>query len=842
MDLLAEKVIICISSQTESGVKHMLKKSIKIIVLLIVIVFGSILIASFIADGDEFGTDNTNTEETSYINPRKITNKPKLNKKIYFDDSFSQTVVTKTEDGEYVSEYFDNEDEYTQYIKENKDIIIEETAATIEDFPSEEIDNVVYKEDNLFAFHVDDASEANVDVSVFSYSPNYNINPLDAKKDFVNPSTVYSVSPYFVGTVAVDLKKFKDTEADEVKVYGATYGSISTDDWEELESTVNEDNIMFFYMNSQGKPYDLYFVKDYDKSDATKKYNESILSMDRAEIGDDLSSVLNAVADKVGKSNGSLGSIYQSISANDKEIPIDDDKINYIYRVSCRRVWYGMWRPVVYTTNDTPEMRECIQEDYTKLTSTIPFGYGRKMKVIKVNKPIYKLIVNHYKKTSRPYSEVDDVNYLKTFDYRNTSDEDWVAQYYCYGLNVEKEEEDSDEGYARPGKSTQMILKCDAPKKFNPLVDTLNTLNYGDSNHEGHCAGLSYYYSYLYTYGHIPASVPGRYNIGDDPKNATLLDRGLDDFKNKDDSKFKEMICAAHEYENTDQFKSIMYYASRSVITHNQVINIINELRNNNVVHMSFLAYGADTGDTPIGNHEVLIYDYQNTVRTDTDGKAWHEYNFFVYDTNLHYEKKKFFSKEPKEAIFTITFPFYSFEDEDADKVCPIYSYSPFGNDYGFDSDKIYGATTLIKTGKDNSKVILMPQNPCFWTVEHKIIFDNMEESINEEESFIQAEPRAFIRINWKSLNLNTNYNIMPTFLKDEETDEIIIDPSTGEEIVTFDVNNASKEEVLACIKQYYMKRGKEIPEEFETEEFMTFSEYHQKYKDKNSEQSIKPE
>lgn len=178
---------------------------------------------------------------------------------------------------------------------------------------------------------------------------------------------------------------------------------------------------------------------------------------------------------------------------------------------------------------------------------------------------------------------------------------------------------------------------------FDPYKDELPFQNFGSKyNKSGNCAGIAYLTSYLYNQGTFPSN--GNYgditwNLTTDKDNATLMDAGLEDYKDKsfidknsgwndvfiDDGltsgerEFVKMIGAAWK-ETNDTFSFNDYLIdNQHGISWDNAEAIINRLDQGKIVTIGLAMKN--------GGHMMNIYDYYYVNNN--------EVLFRVYDNNI---------------------------------------------------------------------------------------------------------------------------------------------------------------------------------------------------------------
>lgn len=243
-----------------------------------------------------------------------------------------------------------------------------------------------------------------------------------------------------------------------------------------------------------------------------------------------------------------------------------------------------------------------------------------------------------------------------------------VYTYYIYDEDV------FTSNYASGGTSpsSEGIKYASFVDGFSPFVDTLPFPNFGNEISEGGvCAGFSQITSELFNNGTL--SLPSAtfeykgkvysYDITADEENATLLDKGLSDYKDANFTKKHTGLFSGlldKDLNNAEENFSTMigYYWRLSNDIYNWkeyakgaagrdgdnddwliassydgtvVRSLLSELDNNRICNASFVVMDRDTKNYEGSGHRINIYGYQ---KYDTNNAQLDGYLFYVYDNN----------------------------------------------------------------------------------------------------------------------------------------------------------------------------------------------------------------
>lgn len=293
-----------------------------------------------------------------------------------------------------------------------------------------------------------------------------------------------------------------------------------------------------------------------------------------------------------------------------------------------------------------------------------------------------------------------------------------ILFFYCDYYDILNEEEKA----AREAEEQERL------SHFVPEIDTLPFANFPSEYAGGNCVGIAHLTSYLYNNKTFPSS--GSYRIGfknvewdltTDEENATLMDRGLLDYKganfvnkhrdedgvltknlSEGERQFVDMIaCAWKEGNKKAVVNDYALFVGKSY-EYELVEKMMDYIDNNKILDVSLLLSDNQ-------RHAVNIYDYHYD---EEDKDVIH---FSVYDNNYPYASIA--SNKKKLDSFTLNIKIYR-DDQD----------NPIGFDYEY--HPITGSSDYYAASKDGCNYIL-------FSMHSMVVADDQWNVFNERRNLL---------------------------------------------------------------------------------------------------------
>ncbi|MCR5212516.1 MAG: thrombospondin type 3 repeat-containing protein [Lachnospiraceae bacterium] len=311
----------------------------------------------------------------------------------------------------------------------------------------------------------------------------------------------------------------------------------------------------------------------------------------------------------------------------------------------------------------------------------------------------------------------------------------YYLSYWTYDDELGISEEMGTDAWAQGGTSASGMEKFSDNETF-PFTNFGSYISNG-----GNCAGITGFTAALYNKGSVPAT--GSFDFGEglgtisydltkDIENATLLDRGLKDYKDEsfvtdrsakdyslDNSKltageldFVNAIGCYWGVANTRPTEPGWNDELRSPLKRETIENMKAMLDKNKVIILSAsiyepqkLANGITSKEAFIGGHSILLYGYSEYKKVDPYGDEHIHTDFYVYDPNCpnnHTTNIMYFEEYtvPEHGYFAEQFSITGGQ-------MIAYSYNPIGSYCMYDCAGILDQTYLSITDEDYNSLIV---------------------------------------------------------------------------------------------------------------------------------------